>query len=133
MQDSDEVSQEILIALETINDAWRSQNTDAVNAALSSCFHPEMVIKDAKLTTVASGREACVQSYVDFVRQARVSNFQQGDPEIHLFPDLAIASYNWRIVYSLNGKEHDERGYDIFVFVRAEEKWLAVWRAALNA
>jgi Domain of unknown function (DUF4440) len=132
MLDFDEVSQEIQIALETINDAWRSRNPDAVKQALFSCFHPEMVIKDAGLRTVATGRKACVQSYVDFIGRAQVSDFQQGDPDIRLFPDLAIADYDWRIVYSMEGKQHDERGHDIFVFVRAEEKWLAVWRAALK-
>jgi ketosteroid isomerase-like protein len=132
MPNSDEVTDEIRIALETINDAWRSESPAAVRLALTACFHPEMVIKDAKLKTVATGREACVQSYVDFVERAEVSDFHQAEPDIHLFPDLAIASYDWRIAYLLDGKRHDERGYDIFVFVRAEEKWLAVWRAALT-
>jgi hypothetical protein len=132
MPNSDEIAEEIHIALETINDAWRSQNPDAARRALSSCFHEEMVIKDAKLKTVATGREACVQSYVDFIQRARVSDFQKGQPDIRLFPDLAIASYDWRISYSLDGKSYDERGYDIFVFVRAEGTWLAVWRAALK-
>jgi hypothetical protein len=65
MAQFDPINEEIRIALETINGAWLSRNIDAIRLALSSCFHPEMVIKDSKLKTVASGREACVQSYVD--------------------------------------------------------------------
>ncbi len=128
----DLIKEEIRIALETINGAWLSRNVSAIRLALSSCFHPEMVIKDAKLKTVASGREACVQSYVDFIQQARVSAYQQTEPEIHVLIDAAVASYNWEIAYSLDQKNHRERGGDIFVFVRAEEKWMAVWRAVLG-
>ena len=90
-----------------------------------------MVIKDAKLKTVATGRDACVQSYVDFIKQARITKFEQGEPDIHLFSDSAIASYDWHIVYSLDNQHCDERGADIFLFVRMDQKWMAVWRAML--
>jgi len=128
----DVVGREIQIALETINGAWLSRNVNAIRLALSACFHREMVIKDAKLKTVARGREACVQSYLDFVEQARVSAFQQTEPDIYVFGDAAIASYNWEIAYSIGGENHRQGGGDVFVFLRAEERWLAVWRAVLG-
>jgi hypothetical protein len=129
---SDPISEEIGLLLETINSAWLSGNPDAVTLALSACFHPDMVIKDCKLKTAAAGRDACVQSYVEFIQQARVSAFEQGEPDIRVFGDSVIASYDWRIVYSLEGSDCDETGGDIFMFVRAEGKWLAVWRAMLT-
>lgn len=132
MPGSNAITDEIRIALETINGAWLSGNPDSVRSALSSCFHPEMVIKDGKLKTLASGREACVLSYVDFIQQARVTAFEQGETDIRVFVNSAIASYDWRIVYTLEGTDCDESGSDIFVFVRADEKWMAVWRAMLT-
>jgi hypothetical protein len=131
MPDSDVVTEEIRLVLETINGAWLSGNPEGAGLALSSCFHADMVIKDGNLKTVAAGRDACVQSYVDFIKQARVSGFELGEPDIHYFADSAIASYDWRIAYSMDGKDYDEHGANIFLFVRAEEKWMAVRRAML--
>jgi hypothetical protein len=49
-----------------------------------------------------------------------------------MFGDAATASYTWQIAYALDGKEWNERGSDMFVFVRQEGKWLAVWRMMLT-
>jgi hypothetical protein len=132
MSTPDFITEQIRVVLQTINSAWLSADPDAIRGTLSSCFHPEMVIKDAQLKTVATGRDACVQSYVDFIKQARVSDFEQGAADIHVFAGSAIASYDWRIAYSLDEKSYNERGADVFVFVRADEKWSAIWRAMLT-
>ena len=126
------MAQEVCLVLETINRAWLGENPEVVRAALASCFHPDMVIKDAALKTVARGREACIRSYLDFIKLARVSSFQQAAPDVHLSAECAVASYYWRIVYLLAGQTYDEHGSDIFVFARTEGKWLALWRAMLT-
>jgi hypothetical protein len=132
MANSHVLTGEIRSVLKTINGAWLSGNPDAVQLTLTSCFHPEMVMKGGDLRTVAAGRDACVQSYIDFIQRAKVSDFQQDEPDIHMFGDAAIASYTWRIAYALEGKEYDESGSDMFVFVRQKGKWLAVWRAMIT-
>ena len=132
MEETDDVTAEIQSALQTINGAWLSANPAAARGVLRSCFHPDMVIKGCELTTMAEGRDACVDSYVDFIKQAKVSHFEQEEPDIRLFGNTAIASYRWRIVYTLDGQECDEKGGDIFAFLREGGKWLAVWRAMLN-
>jgi hypothetical protein len=35
------------------------------------------------------------------------------------------------MTYALGGQEYTERGRDLFVFARRDQKWLAVWRAML--
>jgi ketosteroid isomerase-like protein len=132
MEDSDEVADEIRAVLATINGAWLSTNLEAVETALQSCFHRDMVIKGGDLETAAEGRKACVRSYIDFIDQAKISEFKQDEPDIRIFGNTAIASYSWRIGYSMGGKDYDEKGWDIFAFMREDGKWLAVWRAMLN-
>jgi ketosteroid isomerase-like protein len=126
------ITEEIKMALETINASWLSGNPAAVTSALSASFHSNMVIKDGELNTVAEGHDASVASYVDFIKMANISKFEQAEPDIRVFGDSAIASYNWRIVYTLEGTECDEKGGDVFAFFRTDGKWLAVWRAMLT-
>lgn len=90
-----------------------------------------MVIKGCDFETLAEGREACVRSYVDFIEQATISAFQQGQADVRVIGDTAVASYAWDITYTLEGKEFTEQGHDVFVFNRANGKWLAIWRAML--
>lgn len=126
------ITEELRLVLQTINASWLSGNPAAITSALSSSFHPDMVIKDGELNTAGEGRDACVASYVDFIKMAKISKFEQGEPDIRVFGDSAIASYNWRIVYTLEGTECDEKGGDVFAFSRTDGKWLAVWRAMLT-
>jgi ketosteroid isomerase-like protein len=132
MKNPDDLTAEIQSVLRTINGTWLSAHPEAVQTALQSCFHREIVVKGCDLETLADGREASVKSYIDFIRRARVSHFEQAEPDIHIFGSMAIASYGWRIVYTLEGGELDEKGSDVFVFIREDGKWLAVWRAMLS-
>jgi hypothetical protein len=75
MANSHILTDEIRIVLKTINGAWLSGNPDAVQVALDSCFHPEMVIKGGDLATLAAGRDACVQSYLDFIQTSKGIRF----------------------------------------------------------
>jgi hypothetical protein len=74
MEETDEVTTEIQSALTTINGAWLSENIAAAAAALRSCFHPEMVIKGCELATMAEGRDACVDRYIDFISRDPVAS-----------------------------------------------------------
>lgn len=132
MEESDVIGEEIRSVLETINGSWLSANPEAVASALHASFHRDMVIKGGDLDTAAEGRDACVRSYIDFIEEAKISEFKQDEPDIRVFGSSAIATYSWRIGYSLGGRDYDEKGSDIFVFLREEGKWLAVWRAMLN-
>lgn len=126
------MNDEIRDLLRTINDSWLTKKPDEISRTLANCFHKDMVIKGCDLEILATGREACVRSYVDFIKQAKVSAFSQDEPDIQIFGDTAIATYGWNITYTLDGKEYTEPGHDVFVFNRTNGKWLAVWRAMLT-
>jgi ketosteroid isomerase-like protein len=126
------MSDQIRDLLQTINSSWLSERPEELSRILADCFHPDMVIKDCDLEIVAKGKDACVRSYVDFIQQAKISAFSQDDADIHVVGETAIATYGWKITYTLEGKEYTEPGHDVFVFSRADGKWLAVWRAMLT-
>lgn len=126
------MNNEIRELLRTINDSWVSNKPEEVSKVLSDCFHQDMVIKGCDLKTMAKGRDACVLSYVGFIKEAQISAFSQDKPDIQVTGDTAIATYGWTIQYKLEGKEYTEPGHDVFVFQRTNGKWLAIWRAMLT-
>jgi ketosteroid isomerase-like protein len=60
------------------------------------------------------------------------ADFHEGDATIDVFGDTAIATYRFEIAYEMNGKTFSESGRDVFIFVRAEEGWQAVWRTVVH-
>jgi len=125
--------EEIRLLLNKINDAWLAGPPDGIPGVLNECFSADMVIRGPGFQAMGRGKEACVKSYVDFVRQARVRNCTLSEPEIDGFGDTAIATYSWEMTYELDGHEYHDSGHDLFVLSRMEGRWLAVWRAMLPA
>lgn len=79
----------------------------------------------------AEGRDACVQSYEDFRRQATLHDFQESEMSIDLFGNVSIATYRYEIAYEMKGQSFHDKGGDLFVFVRESGRWLAVWRTLI--
>ena len=125
--------EEIRLLLNKINDAWLAGPPDGIPGVLNECFSADMVIRGPGFQAMGRGKEACVKSYVDFVRQARVRSCTLSEPEIDHFGDTAIAAYSWEMTYELDGHEYHDSGHDLFVLSRVEGRWLAVWRAMLPA
>jgi ketosteroid isomerase-like protein len=117
--------------LKRINDAWRHHRGDAMTSVLSECFASEVVMRGPGFSLAGKGREAAVQSYVDFTNQAEVKAFNAEDPTIDVAGDTAVAQYQWQMTYVLAGQEYTDQGHDLFVFSRIESSWLVVWRALL--
>ena len=117
--------------LSRINNAWIKQRGDAMTAALNECFAEDVVMRGPDFGLLAEGRDALVRSYYDFLNQAEVKDVSLNDPEIDISGETATAQYKWTMTYSLNGQEYTERGRDLFVFSRRNQKWLAVWRLML--
>lgn len=119
--------EEIRNLVKKINRAW----LDGAWAELEGYFDDDAVIKGPSFELAGRGKEACVKGYEDFARQALVRDFKSSDPGVDRWDDTAVATVPWEISYEMNGQIHHDFGHDIFVFVRQEGKWRAVWRAVL--
>jgi hypothetical protein len=111
--------------LERINSSWRSGQLDQ----LKDCFHPDMVIVGPGNQELARGREACVASYRDFLRDCAVRSYRESDLAVREWDGVAVACYAWEMEFEQGGRLHREVGTDQYVFERRGEAWLAVWRA----
>jgi uncharacterized protein (TIGR02246 family) len=117
-------SEEIWTAIQESNRAWVGGNPKGVAALYSD----DVIFVAPKLATHLVGREAVVQSYVDYVAAARTHKFEEREHFIHVSGDTAIATYNFAVRYELDGRTFDDTGQEIMVFARRDNRWLAIWR-----
>lgn len=121
------IQQEIWYIIQDINNSWVRGNLNH----LSKYFHEKMVIVSLDFQEQGRGRDVCVESYKSFSKQAIIRDFKEKDPKIFVFGTTVIASYVFQITYEMSGKSFEDAGRDIFVFIREEGKWQAIWRMIL--
>ena len=115
--------------IKIINNSW----TDGDIEGLSDYFHKDMVITQPGQGILGAGKQACIESYRQFVNNARIKEYQESKFEINIWENTAVVSYKFDINYKMDNKDFVESGIDLFVFSKVENKWLAVWRTILPA
>jgi ketosteroid isomerase-like protein len=125
--------QEIRALIDRMNRAWVEGPIEELPAALEQCFHPAMVIRGGDLEPHGAGRDACIQSYLDFLNSAEVHRVNLEEPSIDLAGDTAVAVYGWEITYEREGQEYEDAGSDILMLARGADGWRITWRAMLPA
>ena len=118
---------EIQQVIQLLNDTWSKGNP----RDLGNFFREDIVMINPDFSQRTEGREACVASYEGFCKQAAILDLKIGEPVINVFNDTAIASYSWEIAYEMGGEQFNDTGRDIFLFVREDGKWMAVWRTMI--
>lgn len=122
---SEELELQQLIQL--MNDTWSKGNP----SELAEFFREDIVMINPDFSQRTEGREACIASYEGFCKQAAILELKIGATAINVFNDAAIASYSWEIAYEMGGERFNDTGRDIFLFIREDGKWLAVWRTMI--
>jgi uncharacterized damage-inducible protein DinB len=110
--------------LRKINESWLQGRTEE----LAEYFHPHIVMVHPGFAGRVEGRDAGVQSYVDFLRSAKIHEYAESDHQVDIRGDTAVASYRFLMAWEMVGKHYREGGHDLFVFNRDQGKWQAVWR-----
>jgi uncharacterized protein (TIGR02246 family) len=121
-------NEEILRVIQRMNDAWAKPSGAE---ELASFFREDIVMVHPDFIQRTEGRDACVASYEDFCKQAAILDFKISDPGIDVFNNTAIATYSYEIEYEMGGERFKDTGRDIFVFVRENDRWQAVWRTMI--
>ncbi|MFQ5584944.1 MAG: nuclear transport factor 2 family protein [Calditrichia bacterium] len=95
---------------------------------LEKYFFEDMAIIQSNLQPLGEGRESCIDSYLDFLEQAKILEYRESDHKILLWGDTALAGYSFEIRYEMNHQIYHESGRDVFGFLCRDRKWGAVWR-----
>lgn len=93
-------------------------------------FHEDVVMASPDGKVMVRGREAMVDSFVQYCAIAKTHAFQERSHEIAFFGDTAIVSYIFDVEYEINGKRFDEVGHEMLV-LRDDDGWQVVWRMQL--
>ena len=110
-----------------INDAWQSARWDE----LREYFHPDAVLAQPGFARRTVGREAVIDSYRDFARDATLHSFTAGEVHIDHAGDSAVTTTPWTMDYEHDGQRVEEHGWDLLVFARREGRWVVVWRTVV--
>lgn len=114
--------------MKAINEAWLQQQFDRFDLY----FHEEIVFNSPDFSRQIKGRDACVQSYRDFMRIATIDFFKTQSPHIDLTGATAVIKVPFEMHFQLNGKQFREKGTDIFVCSYSQNSWRAVWRCMVQ-
>ena len=120
---------EIRKIIQRMNDAWVKRHPEQ----LESFFSNDIVIVAPDLAHRTKGKEAAVASYVEFFSQTVIRDLKLSEPGIDVFGDTAVATYAFEISYEMGGEAFNDTGRDLFVFIRQNNNWLAVWRTMIIA
>ncbi len=118
---------EIRELIEQLNNTWVKGSPEE----LSSFFREDITMVHPDFVNRTEGREACISSYADFCSQAKVHEFSLGETSIDVFGHTAVATYSYEISYEMGGELFKDDGRDLFVFVRENDRWQAVWRTMI--
>ena len=77
--------EDIRQTLDRLNQAWRHGRFEELRAF----FDPDVVTKGLALKEVARGREALVQSYVDFMGRSKLTEYAESDHAVYEWGDCA--------------------------------------------
>jgi hypothetical protein len=127
MEFETQTQQLIWHTVQKLNKEWLNNKTEE----LAYYFHKDMVITGPDLHELAHDKAACIKSYKDFIDKAVIHEYKEYDPEVNVFAYTAIARYKFDITYEMDGKTYKETGRDLFVMIKEEERWQAVWRTMI--
>jgi hypothetical protein len=118
---------EVRRTLDELNRAWRDQRF----GDLPRFFDENVVMRSPNFKEFGRGREALIQSYVQFMTQSKVIEYAESNHSVESWSDTAVATYDWAMTYEQAGKTSRGSGQDMFVFVRRESRWMAALRVML--
>ena len=110
-----------------MNAAWREKRF----ADLPPVFDENIVSKGPGLKTITRGRDALVNSYIDFMGKSVITAYEESNHVIEVNQSTACASYDWSMSWEQAGKQESASGHEMFVFELRNGQWIAVVRVIL--
>lgn len=92
----------------------------------ASYVHPDFTSFGENDVYLASGKEAEVRSYRDYLRRATGVHTEMHQPAVTVRGDTAWITYYWTDAGVIEGKRFTSRGKSTRIFVREAGRWLCI-------
>jgi ketosteroid isomerase-like protein len=99
---------------------------------LEALATPDFVAVAPDFSQRAYGDETFVEGLKAFSESATIHEFSEGDIEVDVMADTAVATYRYRLDYERSGDRYLSTGRDLYVLARRHGHWLALWRTLLD-
>lgn len=78
------------------------------------------------------GLDASIESYREFMSRCEVRRFEAYNHFVTERGAAAVVEYEWDMVWSDQGADHEAKGREILALARRDEGWRVVWRTQLG-
>ena len=124
VEDTSKIKDEVWETVRSVNREWLGYDMEALRVLC----HPDVVIVAPGFGRRSEGRQASLSSYEGFISMATVKHFKEADPTIDLCEDTAVVTYALEIEADVNGQPYTEKGRELHVLKRTDDRWLSIWR-----
>jgi len=111
-----------------INVHWMNKQYDRIGELVAE----DVVVAPPGFEMRVMGREAFVQSFRDYDREATTHEFNLGETKIDIIGDTAVAITPFDVVYELQEISYREEGNEMLVLSLVDGRWKVVWRTVLT-
>ena len=118
------VSKEAIDTVKSLNSLWLNWEFEKLNELLSK----DVTYVQPGFTGRTSGKEACISSYIDFCKEAKIHDYKESDFQADVIGETAVVTYLFEIYYEINNQAYREKGRDVFVLSKETGSWKVVWR-----
>ena len=115
----------IITLIERIIRSWLEEDYDF----LKSCLDENVVMCLSPAAAHSVGREAVCESLRRLNERRIIKRYDQGEFNVNIIGNDAIAFYRYRIEYDEGNIQCSESGFDFYVFKHHEKKWRLRWRS----
>ena len=119
-----EAARQVLSTLAEINSAWR----DGRPYDMAPHLDENVVFVVPGFAARVTGRAALIESFVRFGTEARVHEARETEVHVDGGENAAIAQVRFEMVYEREGARWRATGWDVWVFDRRDQGWIAIWR-----
>ncbi len=95
-------------------------------ARLLAHFHPRVIGFSSTRQEKVAGRAAMRKTFDYYHKASSRMKYHIAKPEVHVFGDVAVATFYWTVELGSGRPRHAIRGRGSHVFARYKGKWLIV-------
>lgn len=98
---------------------------------IAPLFHEDFTIVHPRFAARARGRDVSLRCYEDACSQMTFEKLDASDEQIDVYGSTAVVSYKYDCLWQFKGRQFEDDGHEVFVFVQDGQDWKVAWRTLI--